>query len=90
MKTLPSKLNFMKRCSSILVLQFLFFPLYSQTSYQELKEMYFDKDTLYVYYHDGKNQETSITHWKGRKVLGEYDYWKTIFFKKIVFKIKIL
>ncbi|MBB4118574.1 hypothetical protein GGR32_000854 [Mesonia hippocampi] len=74
----------MKKYSLVIVLQFLVLPLFSQNTYQELKEKYFDKDTLYVYYDGGKNQETRLIGLKNRKYAGDYDYWKTIYFKENV------
>ncbi|MBB4118575.1 hypothetical protein GGR32_000855 [Mesonia hippocampi] len=69
----------MKKYSLVIVLQFLLLPVFSQNTYQELKEKYFDKDTLYVYYDGGKNQETRLIGLKNRKYAGDYDYWKKVY-----------
>ncbi|WP_394908049.1 hypothetical protein [uncultured Mesonia sp.] len=67
-----------------------FFTLFSikltaQNSYKELKEMYHEKDTLYVYYDEGNNQQTRLIGLKNRSYAGDYDYWKTMYFKNNVF-----
>ncbi|MBB4118576.1 hypothetical protein GGR32_000856 [Mesonia hippocampi] len=74
------------KVSIYIIFFFQFLPLhfFGQNNYQELKEMYFDKDTLYVYYNGGELQKSEIVS-VGSKLLGPYYYEKVFFFKKNVF-----
>ncbi|MBW2961564.1 hypothetical protein [Mesonia aestuariivivens] len=66
------------------IIFFLFFKCgYAQNNLKELRGKY-SQDTLYIYT-AGVQSQTNITQSKGRKVLGEYDYWVTFHFKENVF-----